>query len=244
MLLTGPETIDLGLDGDREVDLESAVLVRSLSARVDILITVTVETLALAALKTSSGSETSNAIDRGLGSTGELRLLVLRREVRVVFLPGSTGELLLEFAREFLVVPAREVLLRFAQPALAASVGEETAFDRVGLETSTGEDCLVFVRVVRVVLVWVSLLVLIGEGLLLFAREVLVVFDREALVPFAQDIREASSREFLLELTGAGRVVRVGEVGVLMACTVSLASSSIGSGVLIGEVLLVFACVV
>ena len=145
--LTGPDMTDVGRDGDLEFDLEPAEFGNSLSTRADILTIVTVDTLALAALAMSSGSETSNAIDRGLGSTGEFRLLVFRRELRAEFLLESTGELLLEFLREFRVVPDRDVVLRFAQPALAASVGETTV-SNVGLRTATGEDCLVLVRVV------------------------------------------------------------------------------------------------
>ena len=247
--LTGPETIDLGLDGDLDCDLESALPIPSLSARGAILITVTVDTLALAALKpASSGSSTSNAMDRGLRSTNEFCLLVLRREFRAEFLRESTGELLLEFALEFLAVPVRDALLRFAQPALAASVGEVTVFARAGLETSTGDDCRVAVRLVRAVLGWVVLRVRTGEDLLVVAREFLAVFAREDLVPFAQDILEVSSKEFLLELARVGLVLMTGEVGLLLLIsTVSLLSSSIGSGLLIGELVRefarVFACV-
>lgn len=98
MPLTGPPTIDSGLEAEVDPGLVFSAIALSMAANLTI---VTVDTRAPAALPAeSSGSSTSNAMERCLPRlTGELCLLVLNRELLAVIvrelLPVSTGELLL-----------------------------------------------------------------------------------------------------------------------------------------------------
>lgn len=254
MPLTGPPTIESGLEGvldDDDVNPKFSALDRSIP---DILTTVTVETRAPAALPDkSSGSNTSKAMEFLTRLAVEFILLVFNREFLPVFVREllllSTGELRLEFAREFLVVFGRVIRGSCVQEVLAVSTGEvclvfvrlvRAGFGLVSLAMS-GEAGLALARIVLLASACVLAIVLTGEFCLVFARVVLPVFawlflavsTGEVLLVLFRVVQAVLHREALGASTGEILLVFGRVVQSVLTCEALVVST--------GEVLLVFA---
>ena len=185
MPLIGPPTIEPGLVGVRDDDLEVDSLNLSTPDMFDILTMVTVETRAPAALPVvSSGSLTSNAIDSLLGEFLLVVLRVFAREFLLVgareFLAVGPGELLLVGAREFLAVGPGELLLVDAREFLLVGPGEFLLVG-AGVPLLVGAGVFLLVGPGEFLLVGAGVFLLVGPGelLLVGAREFLVVDTRD-----------------------------------------------------------------